>query len=290
MTISEATQIIAGTSTVVAMLLSVATFYGNRQIQGLQAKLQSIETDTKKLELQKMEYSSSSRIIIDYAAPLARSFAVQLEKDRSTTPQLSETMFVAEELPKSLIHDWATRNGLMTGDACGQEGLKARQVVGIRLRNIGNTAALDVRVAAKLGLPKNPDKDGLWKVQLADGSSVPYADLSREGMDGWADHQFSIGALQGMDTAAVDRKVTQLVLARVSGATDLYGSVAVPPKVIWTDAVTKKAMFLMLMFKRFGAICWGLKLATWVLIGNFVLLQKRRPRTINTAITSPTAA
>ena len=229
----DITKLVAVVSTVVTVVLAVAGYLSNQKVQSLQKAVQD-------LDLAKKNYDLSARVIVDYSAPLARSFALQYatneeNKVKYRTAIMFPTPQIAAEL-SPLIEQWRLRRGLMTGEACKQEGLKARQIVLLKLKNLGNAMADDVVLKARAS-PRAGNAAARWNVSLANGEAVPYADLVGR-IDDWSPVDIPIGRLYGGDTKDEERISNQVVLASVSGSADLYGSALVPIELTWTDSIS----------------------------------------------------
>ena len=243
MKIDEATKIIAGISAAVGIIISVAGFFANTKIQVIQQAIQELNIKDKQVDISKRNYDLSARLSIDYSAPLARSFALQFStNEENRTKYNTYIMFpisqISDELG-DLIVQWRQRKGLMTGKACEREGLKARQVVLIKIKNIGNATAENVIMKVNQGSPQSAIKGTPWNIKSTDGIVVPYADLAGR-IDEWKDINIPIGRLFGLDSQEKERLTHQIVLASVSGSTDLYGTVLFPLELSWTDSITNE--------------------------------------------------
>jgi hypothetical protein len=127
----------------------------------------------------------------------------------------------------------------MTGKACEEEGLKARQVVTLMVKNIGHPDAVDVtlKVLQKNSPVQDPTRG--WEERSKTGKRVAYCDIDGS-MEGWIMRDIAVGILRGLSSPGSDRSARRIVLASVSGAMSLYGTVLVPVEISWTDEITKK--------------------------------------------------
>jgi hypothetical protein len=78
MKLDDASKVAALTSTLVAMIVSVAAYLGNRQVQSLDAKIQQINIAAKSFDEAKAQYVATAKLGVEYGAPLARSFALRV--------------------------------------------------------------------------------------------------------------------------------------------------------------------------------------------------------------------
>lgn len=119
------------------------------------------------------------------------------------------------------------------------EGLKARQIVLLKIKNIGNATAENVVLKVKQGTRQSAGKEVAWNIKSTDGISVPYADLAAH-INMWQNINIPIGRLFGLDSPENERLTHQIVLASVSGSTDLYGTALFPLELSWTDSITNE--------------------------------------------------
>jgi hypothetical protein len=248
MTLDSSTKVVTIVSVIVGLMLSVAGYFANIKFTSLEANLNQIDLRAKEVDVVRKEYDSFARLGTDFLLPLARTFALRY-RDPATVSSRSvpRILFPLPPLRQellSVLDAWETRHGLMTGSACDiEEGLKARQVVTLMVENLGYADALNVSIKGIWKSPPKNDLDHPWQ-EIVGGKPIAYSDLS-PGMSGWQSIDFPMGTLRGQssqrdDTNAVTDKV-QIVLASVSGLTDLYGTVLVPLEVSWTDAMSKKS-------------------------------------------------
>ena len=180
--------------------------------------------------------------MVDFSIPLARSFALQVAgEDRAGRKILMPTDALGREFSMT-VKGWEGRRGLMTGQGCEAEGLKARQVVTILVTNIGSTDATDVRLKARQKQSPSSDPRIAWQ-EHARGQPVGYDNLLAV-RDGWREVDLPLDTLRGMSSPEATRTPLQLVLASVSGTTSLYGTVLVPIEISWTDGVSRQRQTL----------------------------------------------
>lgn len=134
----------------------------------------------------------------------------------------------------------------MTGKACQQEGLKARQVVTLVIGNIGNADALDIRIKAMEKASPFGDPAKRWQEPSETGGVLGYYDLL-SASKGWTSTELRIGDLRGLGSPEEARVREKVVLASVSGASDLFGTILVPIEISWYDNVTKTRQSLPIM-------------------------------------------
>jgi hypothetical protein len=184
----------------------------------------------KSMDVSKKAYDLSARLMTGFSLPLARSFAIQYAAgtDRGHQQFSLPTSRLTEEFMK-VLGDWGSRRGLMTGKACEQEGLKARQVVTLTIKNIGHA---DVS---------------------REGRALGYHDLL-SASSGWTQRDIPVTDLRGLGSPQEDRAQEQMVLASVSGTTALFGTVLVPVEISWTDNITKNRQTLPVLQPHAAAI------------------------------------
>jgi hypothetical protein len=242
MKLDETTKIVSIVSVVVGLTISVAGYFANSKLQSLQESINKLNIDDKKMDASKKAYDLSARLMLDFSLPLARSFALQYSpgqsskatKDRHVSMATTE---IAEEFAK-VLGGWEERRGLMTGQACAEEGLKARQVVTLLVRNIGHADAIDIEVKAMQKKSANPDPTKPWQELSDKGTPLAYYDLL-SAKKGWTPVTIPVGSLRGLSSPAEHRIPEQIVLASVSGTRSLFGTIIVPIEVSWTDNISK---------------------------------------------------
>jgi hypothetical protein len=149
----------------------------------------------------------------------------------------------------------------MTGQACQKEGLKARQIALLQIKNHGSVSADDVVLIAKRSEPTNTEANGRWHVVGASNAPVAYADLGNI-VDSWSDTEIAIGTLMGSDAPSDQAKTVEVVLASVSGTTDLYGPILVPRRLTWTDPIKKERRALDLGLWYFRTALLGAEISS----------------------------
>lgn len=240
MKLDDTVKIVSIVSGVVAVIVSAAGFVVNARLQDLQASINKLGVQEKTMDVSKKAYDLSARLSVEFAAPLARSFATQYAESMADPSkrvrQISMPTQIAPEFSQ-VLGGWEGRRGLMTGEACNPAvGLKARQVVTLVVQNLGQTDAKNV--VLKVKMKRSPRGAPLltWEDPSAGGVWTGKADLTAAG--GWADAEVPIGHLPGAGSPAEARKPVQVVLASVSGRTWLYGTVLVPVSIAWTDDIS----------------------------------------------------
>ncbi|MDD2047568.1 hypothetical protein [Pseudomonas putida] len=262
MKLDDASKVTAITSTIVAMIVSVAAYISNSQVQALDAKLQQISFAAKSFEHAKEQFSVAARIAVEYATPLAREFALQVADQRATgAQQLSQVMIPTNALSDELLGQWRQRKGLMTGQACQKGGLKARQIALLQTKNYGTVMAESVVLRAGKKSPSEADKDGRWNVLDEVGTPVAYADLGSIAKT-WDQIDIPIGTLMGSDVTSDKLKTVKVVLASVSGSTDFYGPILVPEEITWIDPLKKEKKSIALDLVYFRSALLGAEIGS----------------------------
>ena len=212
------------------------------KLQLLQESVGKLNITDKEMDVSKKAYDLSARLMIDFSLPLARSFALQYSPGQSNNEPAARhvsmaTSEIAEEFAK-VLGGWEKRRGLMTGQACQEEGLKARQVVTILVRNIGHADAVDITIKSMQKKSPNTDPTKPWQELSEKGTALAYYDLL-SAKEGWSSINIPVGSLRGMSSPAEHRVPEQIVLASVSGTRSLFGTVLVPIEISWTDNISK---------------------------------------------------
>jgi hypothetical protein len=242
MQLDNTTKIVTLVSVIVGIMISVAGYFASQKIQSLEGKLKSMDVMEKDMDLSSKAYDLAPRLITEFKAMLARSFAEEYSNRASGTGNNTSILIPSSELMHEFelnMPNWKSRKGLMTGNACKTEGLKARQVITLVIKNIGHADATDIKIKAmQKASPYSEPAQG-WQEMSAGNTAVPYYDL-RFLTAGWKPIVFSVTELRGQSSPEKDRNDAQVVLASVSGATTLFGTVLVPVEISWTDKITKK--------------------------------------------------
>lgn len=258
MKIDDSTKIISMISVIMGMMISAAGYFADQKIQAAEQKLQSaglrlqsleasineLKITEKTMDISKKEYDLSARLMVDFSLPLARSFALQYFSGASLTDKLHKNISIPKELASEfteVLPGWKKRKGLMTGSACRSEGLKTRQVVTLRVRNIGHTDAINIILHAKQKKSPHKSPKKSWQ-ELSNEKPLSYSDLLLSTNE-WERIIIPIKTLHGQGTFGnenIDMMEEQIVLASVSGTTSLFGTIIVPLEVSWTDNISKK--------------------------------------------------
>lgn len=257
MKLDETAKVASIISVVVGLVLSVAGYFANSKLQSLQASVSKLNVTDKEMDISKKAYDLSARLMIDFSLPLARSFALQYSpgasnKEATGRHMSMATSDIAEEFAK-VLGGWEKRKGLMTGQACQEEGLKARQVVTLLVRNIGHADAVDISIKALQKKPPNADPTKPWQELSDKGTALAYYDLLTA-KEGWSPVNIPVGSLLGMSSPVEHRIPEQIVLASVSGTRSLFGTVLVPIEISWTDNISKSRQTAPIMSAHVAAL------------------------------------
>lgn len=239
MKLDTTTKIVGLVSTIVGIMISIAVYVGGRKIQALEANLKNLDAVDKQMDVSKKAYDLSSRLMLEFQLPMARAFA-QLYSENgvaSKIPILIPTTELVQEFEKT-IPQWKGRSHLMTGDARTAEGLKARQVVTLVIRNIGYSEASNIKLKALQ--KKSPHRDPLvgWQ-EFTDNSKsvvIPYYEIPSKKVK-WDTVTVTLADLVGLDGKDAEGEKAQVVLASVSGSNVMYGTVLIPIEISWTDSM-----------------------------------------------------
>lgn len=182
MKLEETTKVVSIISVVVGLMISVAGYFANLKIQSLQESVSRLNVSDKEMDVSKKAYDLSARLMVDFSLPLARTFALQYSSGQSSKEASGRHVAmasseIAEEFAK-VLGGWEKRRGLMTGQACQDEGLKARQVVTLVVRNIGHADAIDIRIKAMQKKSPTTDPTKSWQELSGKGSALAYYDLA----------------------------------------------------------------------------------------------------------------
>lgn len=250
MKLDDSAKIVSMVSVIVGLMISGATLYSNRQLQEVQRAVSEVDAKAKALQMAsqemdnaKKEYDLSARLSTQIQVPLARSFALQHQDfAQGKGPAGQEIAFPPGPLQQEfarVLPGWAGRAGLMTGDACSNDGLKTRQVLTLNVANIGHADAQDVTITALEKSPPAATGPAGWSERV-EGSALAYQDLPGAAA-GWTERKFKLNELRGASApAGQPRNSIVLVLASVSGGTSFYGTVLLPIEIGWTDRITRK--------------------------------------------------
>jgi hypothetical protein len=239
MKLEDTSKIVSIISVIFGILASTAAFLKNSEAQALESQLKELDSINKRIDISKKAYDTSSRLTAKFELPLARSFAEQY-MDKANTSESVKFSILTIELSKELqktIPQWKSRKGLMTGKPCEQEGLNARQVITILIKNIGFADASEVSVTAISKASPYADPTKGWQQASAEKTPIAYYDLHAV-KNGWTTITFPVEDLHGQSSPEEDRNEIQVVLASVSGTTTLFGTVLVPLEISWTDKMT----------------------------------------------------
>jgi hypothetical protein len=247
MQLDSTAKVVSIVSVVVGVFVSLAGWYTGNRIQSAQADLgklikeeKQVNVDKGHMELQKSMYDESARLSAEFSVPLARSFAVQYRRYLDAKDQSPERYVVPAGLSGEITAMWPTwekRVGLMTGQACEPEGLLARQIIVLVLKNLGRVDAVDVVLTAMEKRSPAGEPSRAWHERGPAGALSYDALLSAQG---WARRELPLPDLHGTGAPAAERRPYKVVLASVSGRTTLYGTVFVPVEIAWSDRVTKQ--------------------------------------------------
>jgi hypothetical protein len=241
--LDETAKVVSMVSVAVGMMIAVAGYFTNQKLRSLDEGVRELEETAKQMEVSKATYDLSARLTTEFSLPLARSFAEQYIDTTGVEHRNPSVLIPTSDLMREFeltIPDWKGRRGLMVGNACDQEGLKARQIVTLLIKNIGHADAVEVRIAAKQkASPYNRDPRRGWQEVSDNRKVLGYHDLL-SASSGWTTVNLDIEELRGQSAPPEDRNQIQVVLASVSGTTMLFGTVLVPITISWTDRITKE--------------------------------------------------
>ena len=238
MKLDKVNQIVTIISVVFGIVVSIFGFLANSRANSLEEKLKNLEASEKNIDIDKKAYDASPNILARFELPLARSFAEEYLSDSQAVNFIIPTTELSSELQKS-IPNWQKRRGLMTGEPCKREGLQARQVVTLLLKNIGYADAIDVSIKAKHKPSPLASPLTGWHEYSSNKTELAYCDLHTVTKD-WETITFPVDHLYGQSAPEKDRNEIQVVLASVSGSTTLFGTILVPIEISWTDKMTNK--------------------------------------------------
>lgn len=256
--LDNTTKIVSIVSVSVGLMLSVAGYFGNRKLQELQTSIAQLnvakgnidvakgQLDISKgaMEVSEKQYLLAARLAVSFSTPLAKSFALDVSQCGADQACLGQRIsYPTTELGNEFtiaVPRWRERKGLMTGDKCSREGLHARQVVLLGVRNIGYADAQNVTIRFIRKASPHPSPLQPWFEPSANGEAIAYYDLPPTSR-GWISETVSIDVVRGASSPEKDRVEEQLVMASVASARELYGTILVPVEITWTDALTGKA-------------------------------------------------
>ena len=242
MQLDTTTKVVTLVSVIVGVMISVAGYFTGLKLQALDERLKSLDELNKGMDLASKDYNLSPRLVTEFYLPLARSFAEEYTHRTDSPSQPTTILLPTNALMSEFglnIPKWKSRRGLMTGHACQAEGLKTRQVITLMVKNIGHADATEVSVKALQKSSPHPQAARGWQELGANHAPIPYYDLS--GLTtGWKPVSFRVIDLRGQSSPEISRNQAQVVLASVSGATTLFGTVLVPIEISWTNKITNR--------------------------------------------------
>ena len=248
MKLDSTAKVASITSVAVGVFVSLSGWYMGQRIQESQEALAHLIQEEKKITVEKGQMDvrksandESARLSVEFSVPMARSFALQYKTWLENKEQSRDRYVVPAGLSDEIAAmwpTWANREGLMTGKACEPEGLLARQIVMLVVKNIGRADAVDVKLIVQVKRSPMGQPARAWRESGPTGP-VSYDKLTSL-RDGWDTVELKIPDLRGTSTAEADRKQHKVVLASVSGRSALYGTVIVPIRISWEDRVTKQ--------------------------------------------------
>ena len=112
-----------------SLFIAVMSFETNRTLNVTRASIEELNQTSKMADL-------SARVVAEFGAQNAGEFAATLEQ------RLPPVEFLDAQLQRQLTagsQDWKEKRHLMTGSA--ETGLYLRQIVYVKLTNLGKTAA-----------------------------------------------------------------------------------------------------------------------------------------------------
>ena len=257
MKLDKANQVVTIISVVFGIVVSIFGFFANSRANALEEKLKYLDASEKNIDINKKEYDASPNIMAKFELPLARAFAEEYLTDSQNIKFIFPTTELSSELQQS-IPNWQQRRGLMTGEPCKEQGLKARQVVTLLLKNIGYADAVDISITAKSKASPVGNPQTGWHEYSNNKTELAYCDLNTTTKD-WKTITFPVDHLYGQSAPEKDRNEIQVVLASVSGRTTLYGTVLVPIEISWTDKMNNKRKTEQIMNSQITKIRTALK-------------------------------
>jgi hypothetical protein len=215
-----------------SLFIAVTSVQTNRTLNDTRASVEELNLTSKTADL-------SARVVAEFGAQNAGEFASMLEQ------RLPPIEFLDAELQRQLTTgslDWKEKRHLMTGSA--ETGLYLRQVVYVKLANLGKAAADDLRLVVR-------KKD----FNESRGTQVTrYGSLDTQGPD-WVDATLPLSALMERSPQTEGMRTVVLVpLAQVSGGEFYFGRVMVPVKLVWRDRLIDREQVVELNIARESAL------------------------------------
>ncbi len=201
-----------------------------------QVRAATVETAAAEMKNKKDEFELAARLQVSFGLPLARAFAINFSTHNQDFAM--PTTEFSDEIRK-VLPGWQARKELMTGDACGPQGLLARQVITLEIRNVGATDAENITVRFVQKATPHAESTKGWQEMSPQRKPVQYYDIIQDG-SGWKSFDMIVRNLPGSRNADKTKSAFTVVLASVSGGTWFYGTVFVPVEISWSDPVTNK--------------------------------------------------
>jgi hypothetical protein len=218
--VKNASVLLGLLSTLLTIFIASTSYSTNRTILAIQAKNLETESKLKAAELRNKSYDDAPRVEPEIGVFNARAFATSYREQKVKVEWLDVDM---RDQFERYVAEWNVGNRLMTGASA--RGLFLRQVVWLRLTNLGKTPARELRL-----LVRQRDFDN-----TAGGVAEAYDILNTAG-PGWSERQLKLSSLMesGQETRNLRTRIL-MPLAHVSGGSKYFGRVFVPVKVLWKD-------------------------------------------------------
>jgi hypothetical protein len=224
--LKNASVVLGLLSTLLTVYIASTNYSINRHISQIQAQNLEIDSKLKSLALINANYENAARVVVELGVSNAKEFAMNYKEgtiivqwpDREVRDQFEQ-----------YVEKWSKGNNLMTGES--KRGLFLRQVVWLRLTNLGKTPASKLRLEV---MQEDFDNE-------SGGSAAPYDEINTA-QAGWEKKQINLNDLMESEQEVRKMRTHILIpLAHVSGNYKYFGRVFIPVKVTWQDGRLNKA-------------------------------------------------
>lgn len=230
--IGYAVALVGLVSTILSIFITTNAFSLNERLNNLQAanlaldeKLKRTDLILKEDEKKSSQFENSVRLEAEFRIFNANAFASSYKEKGMKIVWLDKR--IQSDIEKWL-GEWVNGNNLMTGTS--GNGLFARQVICLRIINVGKTPARKIRLIVK---QSNFD-NGNGKFEQ------PYYEIDvRE--SNWQNTEIKIGDLAENPQKELLKTQMLIPLAHVSGSNRYFGKVFIPSELIWDDVVQGKS-------------------------------------------------
>jgi len=210
-------------SAAITAYVAIVTYRINQQLLSFQVQNAERDKSIKDAQILRDQMENSVRLGYELGVSNAKAFALDYGQQKSRFEWVDATLRRDME---QYVEPWSSGRRLMTGTR--ESGVFLRQVVWIRVANMGKRPAEDVQVHA---LVKDFDNQN--------GQSAVPIDKLKANVREWREQVYKLPALmEASGPAPSMRTSAAFPLMHVSGSTQFYGRVVLPTKITWRNAAS----------------------------------------------------